>query len=91
MTENGDVYVDFPSNENREKLAPLLEHAEFAHNEVVKLKSKLPTITILDVQEFVSKEEFIERVKRQNPRIKERMDQGSEFSIVFKEATRDTK
>ena len=82
VKENGDVYVDMPSKESQEKLAPLL--ADVAGNEnIVQLKSKLPTISILDVSEFTSKEDFIEKVKQQNPRIKEKIDQGSEFSIVF--------
>ena len=82
VKENGDVYVDLPSKENQEKLLPLL--AEVTENEnLVKLKSKLPTISILNVSEFTSKEEFIEKVKQQNPQIKVKVDEGSEFSIVF--------
>ena len=49
VKDNGDVYVDMPSNENREKLHSLLENETFAENEVVKLKSKLPTISVLGV------------------------------------------
>ena len=82
--DNGDVYVDLPSNENMEKLVPLLE--ELPNNnehEVVKIKSKLPAISILSVTEFPSKDELIEKIKKQNPLIKEKMDNGSEFSIVF--------
>ena len=47
------------------------------------MKSKLPSVSILNVKEFTSKEDFIERVKKQNPQIKEKLDQGGEFSIVF--------
>ena len=70
VKENGDVYVDLPSRENREKLAPLLNDNEFAENSVVELKSKLPTISILDVKEFTSKEVFLEKIKKQNPKIR---------------------
>ena len=55
----------------------------------MKLKSKLPTITILNVKEFVNKEDFVEKVKRQNPLIKEQIDKGSEFTIVFSKKPRD--
>ena len=40
--DNGDVYVDLPSKENREKLTPLLNDDTFARNEVVDIKSKFP-------------------------------------------------
>ena len=83
VEKDGDLYVNLPTEENREKLSALLNDEAFNGNEVVKLKSKLPTITILNVKEFVSKEDFVEKVKRQNPRIKEHIDKGSEFTIVF--------
>ena len=89
VKENGDVYVDLPSTENREKLIPLLTDDTFARNEIVNIKSKLPTVSILDVSSFTSKETFLEKVKRQNPLIKEKIESGSEFSIVFSKKPRD--
>ena len=83
VKDNGDVFVDLQTEENREKLTPLLEDETFAGNEVVMIKSKLPTISIRSVSNFTSKEDFIEKVKRQNPHISERIDNGSEFSIVY--------
>ena len=83
VKENGDVFVDLPSVENREKLTPLLSDGELAGHDIVELKSKLPTISILDVKDFESKEEFIEKVKKQNPGIKQLIEAGSVFSIVF--------
>ena len=83
IKDNGDVYVELPSEENREKLSPLLDEETFANNEVVNVKSKLPSISILNVKTFPSKDEFIDRVKQQNPIIKELIEKGSEFSIVF--------
>ncbi len=80
-----------PSNENREKLLPLLDEDTFAVNEIVKLRSKQPTISILSVESFLSKEDFIGRVKRQNPEIKELIDQGSKFEIVFVKEPRESK
>ena len=49
----------------------------------MNLKSKHPTISILSVKDYTTKEEFVEKVKRQNPVIKELIDKGSDFSIVF--------
>lgn len=86
--ENGDVIVHLPNMENRCKLTPLLQEQENG-NEVVDLKSKLPTISMLDVEHFTNKEEFIEKIKRQNPLIKEKMENGSEFSIVFAKSPKE--
>ena len=83
VKENGDVYIDMPSQENRERITPLLNDEAFTQNQVVSLKSKLPTITILNVNEFTTKEAFIETVKNQNHKIKEKIDAGSEFTVVF--------
>ena len=88
VKENGDVYVDMPSKESREKLLPLLVDVT-ANENVVELKSKLPTISILNVSEFVSKEDFVEKIKQQNPQIKEKIEQGSELSIVFSRKPND--
>ena len=79
---NGDVYVNLSNVENRDKIVPLLAVNHPADN-IVKLKSKLPTISILNVETFISKEDFISKVKQQNPAIKELIELGSEFSIAF--------
>ena len=39
VKENGDVYVDLSSEENRVKLALLLSDQAFATNSVIKLKT----------------------------------------------------
>ena len=55
----------------------------FEAHSVVELKRKLPAISILDVKEFSSKEEFTEKIKKQNPKVKQLIETGSEFSIVY--------
>ena len=50
LAENGNVYVDLPSKENLEKLTPLLNGNTFVQSEVVDIKSKLPTISILNLK-----------------------------------------
>ena len=80
--KNGDVYVDLPSNEQREKLVPLLNN-EVQGNTIVNVKSKCPIITIRNVSDYVDEADFIERVKSQNVQLAEKIDEGSEFSVVF--------
>ena len=49
----------------------------------------LPTITILGVKKFTPKEDFIDRLKRQNPKLEGKLDSESEFSIVYCRKPRD--
>ena len=83
VKDNGDVFVELPSVENRNKLTPFLNDESFSAHEVVELKSKLPTISILDVKEFTTKDEFVEKIKNKNPDIKRLIDNGSTLSIVY--------
>ena len=80
---NGDVYVDFPSNAERDKLLPLLNDVTNPGNVIVDIKQKLPKISIRNVQNYVNEDDFIAKVKAQNPQIREKLESGSEFSIVF--------
>ena len=80
--KNGDVFVDFPSIEQRDKLVPLLNEAT-PENTVHTVKNKCPVITIRNVLNFVDEADFIEKIKSQNQSISEKLAGGSEFSIVF--------
>ena len=84
--KNGDLYVDFPSDEQRNKLIPLLANETSQNNTVVNVKSKCPVITIKNVSNFVDEESFTSAVKIQNPEIAAKMDAGSEFRVVFTKA-----
>ena len=82
--KNGDLYVDLPSTEEREKLVPLLKDEVIPGNTIVNVKKKCPVITIKNVSDYVNEEEFISRIKAQNRKIGEQIDKnGSEFTVVF--------
>ena len=81
--KTGDLFVDLPSEGNKDKLVPLINEDTLPGNKVVKVKQKSPTITIRDVLEYENSEEFIENVKSQNPEIKERIESGDECIVVF--------
>lgn len=81
--ENDNVYVDLPTEKNRGKLAPLLNVQGFVTKSVIKLKTKLPIIPILDMDKFSTKERFVGKDKKQNSVINELIKRGSEFSIVY--------
>ena len=78
--ENGDVYCEFPSNEQRDKLS---QHLVSEGRNCVNVKSKCPIINIRNVCDYVNEDDFVERMKQQNQRIAQLIDNGSEFSIVF--------
>lgn len=91
-SKNGDVYVDLPTDEQRNKLVPLLENETLPGKTIVNVRSKCPIITIRNVPEFVDELNFVEKVKIQNKLIGEKIDAGSEFSVVFaKERKHDFK
>ena len=81
---NGDVYIDLPSEENKDKLIPLLHDAEIEDNRVVNVKKRCPTISIRNVKEYIDDDDFIEKVKMQNLKIKEKIENGAEFTVVYK-------
>ena len=81
--KTGDLFVDLPSEGNKDKLVPLINEETLPGNKVVKVKQKSPTITIRDVLEYENSEEFIENVKSQNPEIQKRIECGDECTVVF--------
>ena len=80
--KSGDMYIDLPSIDSRDKLLPLLNEASIPGNRVINVKQKCPTISIRNVIDYEDEDQFIEKVKNQNPKIKEKIS-GSEFSVVF--------
>ena len=82
--QNGDVYVELPSEEQREKLVPLLKDEVVSGNTIIDMKKKYPVITIRNVSEYNSEEDFVSKIKAQNPQIREYIENGSQFSVVFK-------
>jgi uncharacterized protein (DUF4415 family) len=88
--KNGDVYIDLPSDESREQLLPLLNEAAIPGNRIVNVKQKCPTISLRNVSGYVEETEFIEKIKAQNKAIKEKIEAGSEFSVVFSRQNKNT-
>ena len=58
--KSGDIYVDFPSEENRNKFIPLLSDETV---NVVSLKEKSPSISIRGINDYTTENELIEKVK----------------------------
>ena len=63
--KNGDVYIDCPTNESRDKLLPLLNDAEIPGNRIINVKQKCPTISIKNVSNYVDEKEFKEKIRLQ--------------------------
>lgn len=80
---NGDLYIDLPTKENRDKLVPLLDQADIPGNRVINVKQKCPTISLRNVSDYVDEDDFITKIKAQNNGLSEKIEGGSEFSVVF--------
>ena len=78
-SKSGDIYVDFPSEENRSKFIPLLSEEPVS---VISLKDKCPTISIRGVSNYTDENDFIEKIKAQNHQIKDKIENGSSITVV---------
>ena len=83
VTENGDTYINFPSMDNRAKVTSLIKENVATENDVVTMKSKLPSISITGITENLNKSQLLERIRQQNVEISNLIDNGSVFEIIF--------
>ena len=90
-TESGEMFVNAPDADSRDRIGQLLEESHSA-NLVVKLKSKLPSIEVMgvtakDVQnddnDDLTTEELEQSILRQNKSIAQLVERGSELKVVF--------
>lgn len=93
VTNSGDTYINLPNASCRDKLTPLLQSSSVAEpDQIVNLKSKLPTITILGIQETVTKESALEIILSQNTSIDELVKNGDQLTVLFvKQPTEHTR
>ena len=82
-SKNGDLYIDLPTNENRDRIIPLLNEESLPGSKVIRVKEKCPTVAIRNVPNYTDEEEFKTLVKVQNPLIKDEIEKGETFEIVF--------
>ena len=80
--KNGNTFVDCPSVSDCTKLQPLLV-TNFQDKEVSVLKEKLPCISIVGIQDEVTKTNLISQISQQNPTIETLIASGEEFNVLF--------
>ena len=81
VSSTGDTFINLPDDKSRDKLQPLLQSED---NNVVMLKSKLPSISIMGVTEDLSKEEIKQGICNQNESIGILVnDQKEEFEVIY--------
>ena len=84
VSSSGDTFINMPDEKSRDKLHPLLQSED---NEVVLLKSKLPSINILGVTEELSRDEIKQGICNQNASIGVLVnEQKEEFEVIYKRA-----
>ena len=78
---NGDTFINLPNEKVRDELQPLLQSD---NNKVVSLKSKLPTVSLLGVEEELSRDDIKNALCKQNNVIGKLVnDEGEELSVVY--------
>ena len=83
VTDSGDTFVNLPDEASRVKLQPLLTESH-PTNEVITVKSKLPTIALLGVTRKYDKDEIVETILKQNEVIRLLVQESSaHLSVVY--------
>ena len=84
VTDTGNTFINLPSVSNRDKLAPLLESSSVVEpDRIVNLKSKLPTISVVGIEEAITKDTAAAYILGQNQVIKNLVESGETFHVVF--------
>ena len=84
VTEAGNTFINLPSAADREKLTPLLQTSSVVSpDQIVNLKEKLPTISIVGIEEEITKDTASEYVLGQNKAIEKLVEDGEIFHVVF--------
>ena len=87
---NGETFINLPDVESRDKVQEVLQQSH-TQNPIVRLESKLPTVSILGVtardmkkenNEDLDREELRESIKQQNKSISDMIDNGSKLEVV---------
>ena len=65
---NGNTFIDCPSETDRNKLQPLLAN-DFADKDVSAVKEKLPCISIVGIEDEVTKSNLVTQLAKQNPKV----------------------
>ena len=86
LTNNNNAVISLPSIEARDTLKPLLAaRPSLKKHEVSNIEVKLPIITVLDIEENLDENEFMNMMKLQNAGIATLIEAGEELSnIVLK-------
>ena len=85
---NGNTFVDCPSQSDCDRLQPILS-SDFQEKEVTSLKNKLPCISVVGIQDEVTKTNFVNLVCKQNPRIDTLVSAGEVFTVLFVKSIND--
>ena len=82
VTQTGDTFINLPDQSSSDRLQPLLRNSD-PDNEVITLKSKLPSIALLGVTKEHTKSEIINKIKQQNEVVRVLADDGSHLSVLY--------
>ena len=80
--KNGNTFIECPSITDRNNLQPLLV-TDFNDKEVSVIKDKLPCISIVGIQDEVTKSNLVSQITKQNPALETLINSGEEFNVLF--------
>ena len=84
VTANNNAVITLPTEDALNKLKPLLStKPSLKQHQVDKVQSKLPRISILDIDEDFEESDFVDTVKLQNPEIADLISNGAVFSDIY--------
>ena len=79
---SGNTYIDCPTVQDITKLKPLIA-ADFVEKHVTEVKEKLPCISIVGIQDEVTKNNLLTQICKQNSKIHALINAGEQFSVLF--------
>ena len=85
--KTNDLYVDLPTEANKNKLLPLLNDSCLKENEIVNVKQKLPVITIRNIEDYQDQSDLVKKIGTQNPNLKDLIEKGSDFKVLFSKSS----
>ena len=86
--KDGNTYVDCPTAQGSSLLKPLLT-ANFQDKNVSDVKEKLPCVSIVGIEDEITKSNFANLLCKQNPEINTLISAGEEFNVLFVKTAKD--
>ena len=86
--KDGNTYIDCPTAKGSSLLKPLLT-SNFQDKNVSDVIEKLPCISIVGIEDEITKSNFTNLLCKRNPEINTLISAGEEFNVLFVKSAKD--